>query len=798
MRLNIIILSTFLLFFNFELKAQVVRGILSGRVRSDDGDAAYAPVYLKGTPYGGSTDERGRFSIDAPAGEYLLVVSAVGYETLELEVSLSAPGRDIDLRLKPLKEKLDEAVVVADGVSRATKSAFNAVDIGTGELRNSTKNLSEALSRAPGLKLRESGGVGSDMSMMLDGFSGKHIKVFIDGVPQEGVGESFGLNNIPVNFAERIEVYKGVVPVGFGTDALGGVINIVTGRRREGWSLDASCSYGSFNTYKSSVDYKYSSSKGFLLEVNAFQNYSDNNYKVDTPVEVFNPDGTTMLDTSEKQTVRRFNDTYHNEALSAKIGVAGKKWADRLVFGFTYSQMYKEIQTGVVQKVVFGQKHRRGRSFMPSLEYRGKNLFTEGLDLSVTANYNRNTTRNIDTSAFRYNWLGEKKYQSGTLGEQLYQDLLSGNDNWNATLTLKYHIGKAHSFVLNHVFSNFRRENSPTAGTAASQADEFAKLTRKNITGLSYTLSPSGNFNLSVFGKFYNQFNSGPVSASASGNTDYVLLANSTNSAGYGAAGTYFFLAGAQAKLSYERAFRLPTNEELFGDEDLELGSIGLRPEKSDNFNFNLSYDRHFGRHGIYAEGSLIFRDTKDYIQRRIGTYTGNKSYASYQNHGKVRTYGYTVALRYTFSKWLSLGGNISHLDVRDNVKTLNEGSAQANLTYRDRIPNQPYLFANSDVTFHWKNCGWRGCSLSFTYDNYYQHSFPLYSESLGSKDSKELVPSQFSHNVSITYSIRQGRFNFSFECRNFTDEKLYDNFSLQKPGRAFYGKFRLLLGKRK
>ena len=59
------------------------------------------------------------------------------------------------------------------------------------------------------MKLRESGGVGSDMQLMLDGFSGKHVKIFIDGVPQEGVGSSFGLNNIPVNFADRIEVYKG-------------------------------------------------------------------------------------------------------------------------------------------------------------------------------------------------------------------------------------------------------------------------------------------------------------------------------------------------------------------------------------------------------------------------------------------------------------------------------------------------------------------------------------------------------------------------------------------------------------
>lgn len=48
----------------------------------------------------------------------------------------------------------------------------------------STQNLSDALAKVPGLKLREAGGVGSDMILSLDGFSGKHVKLFIDGVPQ--------------------------------------------------------------------------------------------------------------------------------------------------------------------------------------------------------------------------------------------------------------------------------------------------------------------------------------------------------------------------------------------------------------------------------------------------------------------------------------------------------------------------------------------------------------------------------------------------------------------------------------
>ena len=70
------------------------------------------------------------------------------------------------------------------------------------------------------------------------------------GYRRKGQEQLFDLNNIPVNFAERIEVYKGVVPVGFGTDALGGVINIVTNKQKRNWFLDASYSYGSFNAHK--------------------------------------------------------------------------------------------------------------------------------------------------------------------------------------------------------------------------------------------------------------------------------------------------------------------------------------------------------------------------------------------------------------------------------------------------------------------------------------------------------------------------------------------------------------------
>ena len=367
----------------YTVQAETQRLILSGVVKSTDKSPIdFATVYLKNTNFGCTTNEKGEYRLNAPAGEYILVVSAIGFETYEKSITIGNHHNRHRVTLKPSVTELDEVVVVSNGVSRLKRSAFNAVAVDTRELQNSTKNLSEALQKLPGMKLRESGGVGSDMQLMLDGFSGKHVKVFIDGVPQEGAGTAFDLNNIPVNLAERIEVYKGVVPVGFGSDAIGGVINIVTNKHRRSWFMDASYSYGSFNTHKSYVNFGQSFRNGLTYEINAYQNYSDNNYYINNWVEEFNHENNTSIsDESNIQRVKRFNDTFHNETVIGKIGITDKPWADRLMFNIAYSHFYKEIQTGVYQEIVFGEKHRHGFSIVPSLEYRKRNLLTKGLDI---------------------------------------------------------------------------------------------------------------------------------------------------------------------------------------------------------------------------------------------------------------------------------------------------------------------------------------------------------------------------------------------------------------------------------
>jgi outer membrane receptor protein involved in Fe transport len=706
-------------------------------------------------------------------------------KTVKKEVKIeSNRQKTVNLCMEDASSELEEVVVEAKSpIRRIKESSFNVVAVDAKSLQNTTLDLAHAMSRASGVKIRESGGLGSDLHFSLNGFSGRHVKFFMDGVPMEGMGASFQINNIPVNLAERIEIYKGVVPVGFGADAIGGAVNIVTNRQRRTF-VDASYSYGSFNTHRSSVNAGYTAENGFMVELNAFLNYSDNNYWIENAVKDLDAG---QINSDKIERIKRFHDTYHNETVILRTGFVNRPFADRLVISLNTGKTYKEIQNGVRQDVVYGQKHSRSETLMPSLQYMKRNLFLNGLEVNLTANYNKNLTHNIDTATFEYNWHGESIY-TGETGEQRYQDSKYENNNGNATFTAHFRINEYHALILNNVFSSFDRNTRSSPESTLSATDTMPKVSQKNVAGMSYKLNFENRWNVSVFGKHYLQYSKGPKDVSKdTGHTSYETFSETFTATGYGIAGTYF-LKDLQGKISYEKTCRLPTDNELFGNEELERGSTGLKAESSDNYNLNLSYSRDFDRtHFIYVDASYILRNTKDYIRRVTDSYSG-KYYASHINHGYVRNISLEGEIRYSYKNIVSAGINATSQNIRDNEpETM---GASASTTYHARIPNIPYFFASGDIGFVWKNFIRKTNHLSFGYNSSYVHEFPLYSERHGAS-SKSLVPTQFSHDLSLTYTIGNGRYNITAECKNLTDEKLYDNFSLQKPGRAFYFKMR-------
>lgn len=687
-------------------------------------------------------------------------------------------------RLKQIQH-LEEVVVRGNLVKRVNSSAFNALAVDTRRLRNTNLDLAHVLDRVPGVKVREDGGLGSGTSINLNGFTGKRVKLFIDGVPMDGASSSFSINNIPASFANRIEVYKGVVPVDFGGDALGGAINIVTDHSPHTY-IDASYSYGSFNTHRSNLSLGLSSKSGLTFRLNAYQNYSDNDYKVKTQWT----DLKTNAVSRDEAWFRRFHDRYHNEAVVLQVGVVDKKWANKLIFGLNYSHEYAQIQNANLMKIVFGGKYRTAQGWTPSLLYEKRNLVIPGLNFRLSARYDMVKTNNVDTLSRTYSWTGEYKvnaYQGEgvpTLAEFKGYTLAT-------VANLTYHIGDQHFFTLNDTYTHYRRRttNAASNNVQSSAATFMRRVNAKNTLGLSYKFIPNQHWNMVAFLKYYDSHVRGPVNVASSGRADYQEQERSTNALGYGVAGTYFlFHKDLQTKLSYERTYHLPTDRELFGDGDYEDGNATLRPEKSDNLNFNLSYQHTFNdTHTLSVDAGFYYRYMQDYIIRTIG----QKGVAVSSNHGKVQGIGMDLSLHYYFKDVASIGGNISIQNTRDKERFNSIGAAS--ITYGNRVPNLPYTFGGADASYTFKRVLGKDNRLTIGCDLRYIHKF--YRSWVG-EGAKLYVPEQLSCDANLVYAIQGGRYNVSLEANNFTNALLYDNYSLQKPGRSFSIKFRYVFYK--
>lgn len=764
---------------------------LEGVVRSNTGELLKgAGVRILGSDKSAVTDDAGRFKIQNIAGgEHNVSVRYIGYVESMQKITFSASSTEVlNFSLKYNENDLSEVSVIGrTAVQETNRQAFNVTAVDAKKLYNSTLDIAHALDRVSGVRVREAGGVGSRMDFSLNGFTGKQVKFFIDGVPMDNFGSSFQLNNIPINLAQRVEVYKGVVPVWLGSDALGGAVNIITDNNTKSY-MDASYSYGSFNTHRTAINAGYTTKSGFKVQLNAFQNYSDNDYKVTVNVsDLF----TGQL--YQNQKVKRFNDTYHNETIIASAGIVDKKFADQLMFGLTLGQNYAEVQTGARMISVFGDWHRKGTIVMPSIKYSKKDLFVKGLDLRLNGNYNLGEEQNIDTVYRRYNWAQEFKQYPGLGSERERSMYKYKNNNGLGTASLTYTINDKHSFALNNVYNSFNRSGSDELYPTSEKYKQPTK-SNKNVLGLGYKYSASEKWNTSLFLKYFNQKTTYSQSYNPTGgwgDVAYLIQKNNFNNLGYGIASTYFLKPNLQIKGSYEKSYRLPETDELFGDLLNLEGSISLKPEHSYNYNLGFSFQTHINMiHRFSFDGNLLYRDAKDFIRPSVNL---NQTKMVMGNLASVTNLGVDGEIRYSFKQIFTTGVNMTYQNLRNNTK-YEENMTMVSSLYRDRIPNIPYLYGNGDASLFFRNVGQKGNTLTLGYNILYVHSSYLSWPSQGTADTKMIVPRQWNQDVNIVYTVGSGKYNIAFECKNLADNRAYDNYSLQKPGRAFYTKLRYFI----
>lgn len=791
MQISKILHTGILCALSFITLAQNASVTISGHVKSAEGELLPgAAVALKGTKIGSFSNSDGKFSLEnVRPGSYQLTASFLGYQTESRQVSVrEGEHLKINFKLESDTKELESVSVIGRSEAKeVNRQAYNVTAIDARKLQNSTLDLSHALDRVSGVRVRESGGVGSNMNFSLNGFTGRQVKFFLDGVPMDNFGSSFQLNNIPINLAERVEVYKGVVPIWLGSDALGGAVNIVTNTRQNSY-LDASYSYGSFNTHRTAINAGFTAKSGFTVQLNAFQNFSNNNYWINVDVADVNTG-----EYFRNQRLRRFHDTYHNETIIANIGVVGKKFADRLLFGITLGKNKAEIQTGARMVSVFGQWHRRGNIVMPSLKYQKKDLFVKGLNFNLSANYNLGQEQNIDTVYRRYNWFQQFKQYEG-LGSERERSLYKyRNNNGLATANLTYQIDARHSITINNVFNTFNRKGTDALYPESAKYEQ-PRINTKNVLGLGYKFDYNERWNTSVFLKQFSQHNKYSVSYNPSGNwgdVAYMEQKNSFKKLGYGIASTYFLMKNLQLKGSYEKSYRLPETDELFGDLLNLEGNIDLDPETSNNYNLGLSYQTSFSKvHRLSVDANILYRDATGFIRPKLNA---NQTKQVMDNLANVTNAGIDGEVRYSYRQLFTAGANLTYQNLRNNTR-FEDGYTTESPLYRDRIPNMPFLFGNADAAVFLKDLGHKGNTLTFGYNLLYVHAYYLYWPSLGS--DKLDIPRQLSHDVNVVYAMANGKYNISVECKNMLDARLYDNFSLQKPSRGFYVKLRYFVSK--
>ncbi|KXX71109.1 TonB-dependent receptor [Flammeovirga sp. SJP92] len=771
-----------LLFLLFVGSTAFAQNKLSGTVVDDANKAvSFATVHVKELKKTTRTDINGHFSFETlKAGTYTLQITFVGFEAFEqaVKVPMKSP---LKVGLKSSTTKLDQVTIYGKSDATLLREEAYAVEVIETELfKNTTVDASQLLGRISGVNIRQDGGLGSNFSLSLNGLSGNRIRTFIDGVPMDYFGSSLTLNNFPVNLIEGIEVYKGAVPIHLSSDALGGAVNIITSKRPINY-LDASYSYGNFNTHRASFNTQYHhKNTGFTASIKSFYNHSDNDYEMD--VHLLDFESGKLADEPTK--VRRFHDAYTSKMVWGEVGFMGKKFADELMVGVMYSDNYKEIQqnpyaTGVTS-FPNGEAYIQEDKLIYNFTYHKKNLFWKGFNVNSYVVYVDSKTNTVDVCPHRYDWLGgyeeNAHVTTGEMGRKsdllFYQKNLLGNFNAEYALTNNHSI--AVNYSMNKLSIKGEDKYQPQNNTQFSEPNDVTK----QVIGASYTYSAfEDKWSNIVFGKkyFYDLF---AIQSNFQGTeSEEFKYVNDAN--GYGLAST-FKLNKIQLKASYEKAYRFPESYELFGDGLNVIPNQELLPEESDNLNVGVRFSSEPGKSNrLHLEVNGFIRGTKNYIRFEPRM---NRSY--YLNDKSVRANGVDLTLNYNIKNTFNIGFAGTYQDLRNNDSE--------SAFYRDRVPNEPYLFGNLTLSFN-KQLR-RRQSIAVTTISRYVHDFYFKWPSLGSESSKAEIPSQLTHNIDITYTLKDGRYNLSLLCTNILDTKVYDNLNQQKPGRAFSIKARYFI----
>ena len=280
-----IYLKIFLLIFSITCNSQ--NNSLAGKISDGLENLSYVNIYIQNTKLGTSSNEDGYYQIkNIPSGTYKIVVSSLGYKTKTTEITFNKNENEKIIQNFSLvsDNSLDE-IVVSGNLRPVSKSSSSVpVDVYSKSFfkKNPTPSIFESLQNVNGVRPQLNCNVCNTGDIHINGLEGPYTFVLIDGMPiVSGLSTVYGLTGIPQALIQRVEVVKGPASTLYGSEAVGGIINIITKKPSNSPMLFVDSFSSSWEEINTDIGFKYNASKKIqgLLGINYFnyQNIIDNN-----------------------------------------------------------------------------------------------------------------------------------------------------------------------------------------------------------------------------------------------------------------------------------------------------------------------------------------------------------------------------------------------------------------------------------------------------------------------------------------------------------------------------------------
>lgn len=413
-------------------------GQVRGRVLSGSQPIEFLNVAIPGTTYGATTNEDGYYLIkEVPEGQHELQFSAVGYQSKKITIKIvGGETLEVNTNLNEDVAQLDEIVVTATMKEVSKMDSPIPVEVYSPIFfrKNPTPNIFESLSMINGVQPQINCNVCNTGDIHINGLEGPYTMILIDGMPiVSSLSSVYGLAGIPNNMVKRIEVAKGPASTLYGSEAVGGVVNIITKNPISAPKL-------SFDAFGTSVgEYNIDLSSGFkvknangLLGINYF-NYTD------------------------RRDIN--NDNFIDVTLQDRISIFNKWSLDRP------SGKNASMAARYIYENRYGGEMQWTNDYRGSDVYYGESIFTNRIEFIGNYEFNAVTNLNLDYS---YNYHHQDSYY-GLVKYLAQQHVGFTQLRWNATK------GKHDLLVgvpLRYVYYN---DNTP--GTANDQGTDNPDIT---------------------------------------------------------------------------------------------------------------------------------------------------------------------------------------------------------------------------------------------------------------------------------------------------------------------------------